>query len=165
MKRSGNIVVGQEQQRNIVLGIMKIYWGNMAGMERIQAVKLTQLEKKSRINLDCTTCTGICGNGAQMSGGIIPATEDILHISETFSGAVLGTAIRTSAVLPTAIRTLRRFGTSTTVFGWLVWSPDPSKPIHRLLIVNFTEKFPNVIRIISSRLATPKERYDYEQSR
>jgi len=35
----------------------------------------------------------------------------------------------------------------------------------RLLIVSFTERQENLIRIISSRLATAKERKDYEQHR
>jgi len=35
----------------------------------------------------------------------------------------------------------------------------------RLLIVSFTEKTDGMIRIISSRLATSKERKDYEQYR
>jgi uncharacterized protein len=34
----------------------------------------------------------------------------------------------------------------------------------RLLIVPFTERQSNVIRIISARLATPKERNDYEKN-
>lgn len=34
---------------------------------------------------------------------------------------------------------------------------------NRLLLISFTER-PNTIRIISARLATPRERKDYEQN-
>lgn len=36
---------------------------------------------------------------------------------------------------------------------------------HRLLLVCFTEKAENVVRIISARLATKREREDYEENR
>lgn len=36
---------------------------------------------------------------------------------------------------------------------------------HRLLLVCFTEKIENVVRIISARFATKREREDYEENR
>jgi uncharacterized DUF497 family protein len=35
---------------------------------------------------------------------------------------------------------------------------------NRLLVVSFTERAPDIIRIISARLATRKERKDYEEN-